>query len=260
QLEQVLQHVGNGRGSRFATAYNVNVASADDSVQAAAMMLAQANGGNTVQVSNRLTAFMSASISTGDIKQSLNGAGADYTGYTIVGGADYLVADSFRVGAALSYGKNEADIDDNRGELDASGLSVMGYATYGEKTGFYADIAGGYTWLDFDNDRKIVIGDLNRLAQSETDGKQWNFAARAGYNIDLNPLIIGPSVEYHYYDLEVDGYSETGANALNMTIDDMDFKSQTIWLGAKASMPIESGNGFIEPHASVHWVKELDDE
>ena len=45
-----------------------------------------------------------------------------------------------------------------------------------------------------------------------------------------------------------------------MTIDDMEFKSQTIWLGAKASMPIISGNGVIEPHASVHWVKELDDE
>lgn len=260
QLEQVLQHAGNGRGSRFASANNVDVASADNSAQAAAMMLAQANGGNSAQVSDRVTAFMSASVSTGDIKQSLNGAGADYTGFTIVGGADYRVVDSFRVGAALSYGKNESDIDDNRGELDASGLSLMGYASYGEQTGFYADVAGGHTWIDFDNDRKIVIGALSRLAQSETDGKQWSFAARIGYNLDLDPVIIGPSVEYHFYDLDVDGYSETGAGALNMTIDDMEFKSQTIWLGAKASMPIVSGNGVIEPHASVHWVKELDDE
>ena len=260
QLEQVLQHIGNGRGSRFATANNVDVASADNSTQAAAMMLAQANGGNSAQVSDRLTAFMSASVSTGDIKQSLNGAGADYTGYTIVGGADYRIVDSLRVGAALSYGKNEADVDDNRGELDASGLSLMAYASYGEQTGFYADVAGGHTWVDFDNDRTIVIGSLSRLAQSETDGKQWSIAARTGYNIDLAPVIIGPSVEYHFYDLDVDGYSETGAGALNMTIDDMEFKSQTIWLGAQASMPIISGNGVIEPHASVHWVKELDDE
>ena len=260
QLEQVLQHIGNGRGSRFATANNVDVATADNSVQAAAMMLAQANGANSAQVSDRFTAFMSASVSTGDIKQSLNGAGADYTGYTIVGGADYRVIDSLRVGAALSYGKNDADIDDSRGELDASGLSLIGYASYGEQTGFYADVAGGHTWIDFDNDRKIVIGALSRLAQSETDGKQWSIAARTGYNFDLTPVIIGPSVEYHFYDLDVDGYSETGAGGLNMTIDDMEFKSQTIWLGAKASMPIVSGNGVIEPHASVHWVKELDDE
>lgn len=258
QLEQVLTHLNNGRGKpSFGNGSAIALASADGGAAAAQML---ANGNGSTQMSDRVSAFLSGSISTGDIDRTMNGAGADYTGYTIAAGADYRLVDSFRIGAALSYGDNSADVEDNRGKLGVSGFSLLGYATYGTETGFYADIAGGYTWLDFDNKRNIMLGALNREANSKTDGKQVSFAAKAGYNFKLDRVIIGPNIQYQLYDLKVDGYSETGAGVLSMTVDDMDFKSQTLWLGGEASLPSAVGSGFIEPRISAHWVKEFKDD
>lgn len=262
QIELVLQHLSNGRSlGNLRNSHSVTASEMGGSAttaEDAASMLAS-SGSNTVQVNDKLTTFMSASASTGDIKSSQNSIGSDYNGYTFVMGADYLIADSLRAGAALSYGKNKADIDDHRGELDAKGYSVMAYGTFGERTGLYADVAAGHTWLDFDNKRNINLGDWNRTAKSSTDGTQWSLAAKTGYNFDLKPLIIGPSVQYHWHDLKVDGYSEKNAGVLSMNVDDMKFKSQTLWLGGQASLPLTLNKGMIEPFASVHWVKEFKD-
>ncbi len=262
QIELVLQHLSNSRSlDNLRNSHSIAASEMDGSAttaEDAASMLAS-SGSNTVQVNDKLTTFMSASVSTGDIKSSQNGIGSDYNGYTFVIGADYLINDNLRAGAALSYGKNKADIDDHRGELDAKGYSVMAYGTYGERTGLYADVAAGHTWLDFDNKRNIDLGDWNRTAKSSTDGTQWSLAAKTGYNFDLEPLIIGPSVQYHWHDLKVDGYSEKNAGVLSMNVDDMKFKSQTLWLGGQASLPLTLNKGMIEPFASVHWVKEFKD-
>lgn len=264
QIELVLQHLSNGRSlSNLRNNHSASASSMDSmgtatSAEEAASMLAN-NGSSVVQLTDRLTTFMSASVSTGDIKSTQNGIGSDYTGYTFVMGADYQIADSLRAGGALSYGKNKADIDDHRGKLDAKGYSVLAYGTFGERTGLYADVAAAHTWLDFDNKRNISIGDFNRQAKSSTDGTQWSFAAKTGYNFDLKPLLIGPSIQYHWHDLKVDSYNEKGAGVLSMNVDDMKFKSQTLWLGGQASLPLAVNNGVIEPFASVHWVKEFED-
>lgn len=258
QLEHVLQHLSAGRGSAPIAASSARPERAEDAGTAAAETFANSDG--SAQVTDRLTVFLSGSLSTGDIDPTLNGAGSDYTGYTITTGADYHVYDSIRLGAAVSYGDNSANIDDGRGELDASAVTLMAYGTFGTDTGLYGDIVGGYSWLDFDNDRNIVIGTLNREASSKTDGKQKSFAAKAGYNFAFGPLVVGPSVQYQYYDLDVDGYSESGAGVLSMTVDDMNFLSETIWLGGQAKYQVPVGNGVIEPRASVHWVKEFKDD
>lgn len=209
--------------------------------------------------SGNLGVFLLGSLTVGGIDATANGAGADLNGYALVGGAEYGLATNVRLGAALGYGQNSGDIDGLRGELEASALTLTGFASFGADTGLYADVAGGYSWVDFDNRRDINIGTLSRTATSQTDGQQWNFAARAGYALPVGPLIVGPDVQYHYYDLEVDGYSESGAGGLSMTVDAMDFSSETVWLGAQLTLPVTSGSGQIEPRASLHWVKEFDD-
>ncbi|TIX51045.1 choice-of-anchor F family protein [Alteraurantiacibacter aquimixticola] len=208
----------------------------------------------------RIAVFLSGSLSTGDIEQSANGAGSDFDGMALAAGADYRLAENLRLGAALGYGQNSADIDFDRGELEVDALTVMGYGSYGADTGFYVDLVGGHSWVDFDNDRDINIGSLSRHASSETDGRQWNFAAKAGYGVELGPVILGPSIQYHYYDLEVDGYAESGAGALSMTVDAMEFASETLWLGGQVELPIASGANSFEPRLSAHWVKEFEDE
>lgn len=266
-VEQVLQHIDSQRGATSAAPAvagqfgpdNIRVASTTNSAEQLAMSLSQ-SGSNSRAVSERLSVFVSGSASTGKFDRTTNGAGSDFDGYSLTAGADYRVQDNLRVGGALSYGQNEASIDDNRGKLEADGVSLLAYGSYGAQTGAYADAVAGYSWLDYDNKRNIAIGNYVRQADSSTDGRQVNIALKGGYNFDLGGVIAGPSVQFQYYDLKVDGYKESGAGVLNMSVEDMDFKSKTVWLGGQARMPLKlKSGGDLEVRGSLHWVKELED-
>ncbi|WP_192813926.1 choice-of-anchor F family protein [Halomonas smyrnensis] len=233
---------------------------ATDSATDVAMALDE-NGDATFAASERSTVFISGSASTGDLDRTENGAGADYNGYSLTVGADYSFTDLLRTGAAVAYGESDAEIEDGRGSLDVDGTSLMVFGSYGGATGLYGDAVLGYSWLDYDNERKIVIGDtVNERAESSTDGEQMSLALRSGYNFVLGSVVAGPSARYQYLDLEVDGYEESGAGVLSMSVDDMDFESSTLWLGGEVSMPIVRDDSFLRPTAHVHWVKEFEDD
>ncbi|WP_158611779.1 choice-of-anchor F family protein [Guyparkeria sp. SCN-R1] len=276
QIEMVLKHLNNGRmvmpagttsGNMNASATSVEdisavrLASSDSSAQGLAGLMAGTGGSNSMEITERFSVFFSGSVSTGDIDNTTNGAGADYNGYALTGGGDYRVTDKTRVGAAIGYGENEGSVNDNRGDLDVDGTTAMIYGSYGSATGLFADAVFGYSWLDYDNDRRIAFGTYNELAESSTDGKQKSFTLDGGYNFEIGRFIAGPSARFQYLDLEVDGYEENGAGVLSMSVEDMDFESRTIWLGGQVAMPIALDNGgFIQPNARLHWVKELEDE
>ncbi|WP_372591236.1 choice-of-anchor F family protein [Guyparkeria sp.] len=276
QVEMVLKHLNNGRlvmpagttGSNMnasATSVEdisaVRLASSDSSAQGLAGLMAGTGGTNSMEITERFSLFFSGSVSTGDIDDTTSGAGADYNGYALTGGGDYRVADKARVGAAVGYGANEGSINDNRGDLDVDGYTAMLYGSYGGVTGPFVDAVVGYSWLDYDNDRRIAFGSYNELAESSTDGKQGSFTIDGGYNFEIGRFIAGPSARFQYIDLEVDGYEETGAGVLSMSVEDMDFQSRTLWLGGQVALPIALDNGgFIQPNARVHWVKEMEDD
>ena len=276
QVEMVLDHLNNGRlvmpagttgGNMNASATPVEdisairLASSDSSAQGLAGLMAGTGGTNSMEITERFSVFLSGSVSTGDIDDTTNGAGADYDGYALTGGGDYRIADQARVGAAVGYGANEGNINDNRGDLDVDGTTAMLYGSYGGVTGPFVDAVFGYSWLDYDNDRRIVFGSTNELAESSTDGTQTSFTIDGGYNFEIGRFTAGPSARFQYLDLEVDGYEETGAGVLSMSVEDMDFQSRTLWLGGQIAMPMLLDNGgFIQPNARVHWVKEMEDD
>lgn len=272
-LEHVKGRLGdqrNGQAAKFeqanggyTTPYqdDFQLVAAGDSGADAAQALAQANTNQSTAVSEKVTAFLIGSASTGEFDQTLNGSGSDFSSYSISAGADYRFSDDVLAGLALSYGQSNGDIDDGRGELELDGTSLMAYGSFGASTGVYFDAVAGYSWLEYDNQRDITIGaDFYRKAKSDTEGEQLNVALELGYNFMVGDFLIGPSVQYQYFDLEVDGYSESGAGVLNMTVDDLDFESESVWVGAEGSMIVETEKGFIEPRMSLYWITELEDE
>lgn len=274
QFDQVLSHLSRGRmgmtgaasGQMNASATSVEdisavrLASADSSPQALAGLMAGTGSNGSMAITDRFSVFFGGSISQGEMDSTTNGAGADYDGYSLTGGADYRFFENARFGAAVGYGENDASVDDNRGDLKVDGTTAMLYGSYGQATGPFVDAAAGYSWLDYDNDRYIVIGDsYNERAESDTDATQRSFTLGGGYNFELGPVIAGPSARFEYHNLDIDGYEETGAGVLSMSVEDMEFKSRTMWFGGQVAMPMElDSGGSIRPHASLHLVKELE--
>ena len=214
----------------------------------------------TVALNDTTSTFISGSASNGSLDSSDNGSGADYSAYSLTVGVDHYLQDQLRVGAALGYGHNEGDVDNNYGNLDLDGYNLTGFVSYGGATGLFTDVLLGYSWLNYDNDRNINIGAEQRKAKSSTDGELSSFAVRSGYNFELGPVIAGPSIRYQYMDLSVDGYTEKDAGVLNMQVDDMSYDSSTLGLGGQMTMPIALESGYLRPYAEAHWVNEFEDD
>ncbi|QOR38312.1 autotransporter outer membrane beta-barrel domain-containing protein [Billgrantia diversa] len=272
KMEGILQHLEALRdpalGVTQVTGTQANISGQADYAMMAATdsaadvaMAFDENGDATFAASERSTVFISGSASTGDLDSTENGAGADYSGYSLTLGADYSFTDELRAGVAVAYGENDGEVVDGRGTLEVDGTSLLAFGGYGGATGLYADAVLGYSWLDYDNERNILIGDtVSERAESSTDGEQLSLTLRSGYNFVLGPVIAGPSARYQYLDLDVDGYEERGAGVLSMSVDDMSFESRTLWLGGEISMPMVRDDIFLRPTAHMHWVKEFEDD
>ena len=273
QFDQVLSHLARGRMGMTGTASGqmnasatsvedisaIRLASSDSSPQALAGLMAGTGSDGSMAITDRFSLFFGGSVSQGDMDSTVNGAGADYDGYSLTGGADYRFFENTRLGAAIGYGENDASVVDGRGDLTVDGTTAMLYGSYGEATGLFVDAAAGYSWLDYENDRHIAFGNYNRMAESDTEGTQKSFTLGGGYNVELGRVIVGPSARFEYHNLDIDGYEETGAGVLSMSVEDMEFKSRTMWFGGQIAMPMELDNGgSIRPHASLHLVKELE--
>ncbi|WP_197408094.1 MULTISPECIES: choice-of-anchor F family protein [unclassified Guyparkeria] len=273
QFDQVLSHLSRSRMGTTGTASGqmnasatsvedisaIRLASSDSSPQALAGLMAGTGSDGSMAITDRFSLFFGGSISQGEMDSTTNGAGADYDGYSLTGGADYRFFENTRLGAAIGYGENDASVVDNRGDLTVDGTTAMLYGSYGQATGPFVDAAAGYSWLDYENDRHIAFGSYDRMAESDTDGTQKSFTLGGGYNFELGRVIAGPSARFEYHNLDIDGYEETGAGVLSMSVEDMEFKSRTMWFGGQVAMPMDLDNGgSLRPHASLHLVKELE--
>ena len=205
--------------------------------------------------------WMQAFGSTADQsdRQGISGFGADTLGITF--GADKLIAENLRVGAAFSYSKVDVDSNNATNTLDIDNLQGTIYGSY-DMGGHYFDGSFSYAKNSYDNRRNITVGAVNRIALADYNADQLILQGQYGqeYTYD-DDIYISPYVGLLYANLDIDGYTETGAGALNLTVDGQSYETLESFLGVSASMEMETGNDTIViPEIHAAWRYEFFDE
>jgi len=76
-------------------------------------------------------------------------------------------------------------------------------------------------------EKNILVGSsINRIAKAEYDGQQYTAYGEAGYYIPAGNINLTPLASLQYTRLHLDGYTETGADALNLKLIN---KTMTCW-------------------------------
>ncbi|MCW2248124.1 outer membrane autotransporter protein [Azospirillum fermentarium] len=201
-----------------------------------------------------------AGVSTGDLTDGLGlwvqpfgyGARQDHRdgqdGYLdrtlgVAVGADVRVADQTRVGLALTY---LASAIDGRGGSSGDRTSVKGgnaslYAQY-EAPSFYVvgQVSAGIS--GYDSRRSIPLTGQ----AADADYRGWQVGVRVDGGV---PLALGggwqatPMAGLAYVHSRVNGYTETGAGALNLSVDDTRNNALTGSLGGRVSYD-HTGDGL----------------
>lgn len=232
--------------------------------------------GDDSTLGGRLGVFLNGRIGSGSKDTTDLEAGYDVDTLGLTLGTDYRLNDRAVIGAALSYGKTEADFDRkpavglSGGSLDSDGYSLAAFASWsGERA--YGDLIGTWGKLDHQSKRRIsytlafnepdpALGDLttnwDETARGDTESDLYSIGASFGYNFGNGPWRFGPLLAVSYLNVDVDGFSEKGAPGLELTYGDQEGESLQLQLGLDLGYTASMSWGVLSPYARFVYINE----
>jgi autotransporter-associated beta strand protein len=169
--------------------------------------------------------------------------GFTYTLGGFIAGLDRKVAPGFRAGVAAGFNAASLYPQGIPGNGTSNTLQFALYGSFNE-TAFYLDALAGYGHSDNRMSRPIVIPGLNqRTAQGYTNANTFFGQLEAGYKLMVAPGFGGfvtPFARLQASTSTQDGFTETGADSLNLTVAARTTQSLRTVLGAQLGAGIEA--------------------
>jgi outer membrane autotransporter protein len=168
-------------------------------------------------------------------------------------GADTLLESNWVVGGALTFARTDVNMDDfrNGDDTNIKTYQLTGYATrnFGN---WYAEGMVAYAKQKYDSSRDTTV---SGIAKGKFDGDQLAARANVGLPFALNDTTtLTPMAGLEWSHLKQDGYTETGAGALSMVVQDETANRVRSVLGAKLATEKALSNGLtLLPSLHATW-------
>lgn len=239
------------------------IPSADMLASAATAALdATERGGSNIDLPNGYAMFFAADVAISETDQPA-GIGADESDVAaLTAGLDYNDGRGLIYGGALSFLQSNVAQDYGLGGRTSSdGLAVSGYGNL-HRGLLYVDGYLTYAMHDFETERTLLLGPNSpATATGETDASQLQLGGTMGYGLNTAASAsIGAVAGLYYINLDIDGYTETGAGALSAVIPSRTIDSLRGQIGAEASFQLQPGNDRLVPILRVVWNHEFMDD
>lgn len=154
--------------------------------------------------------------------------------YGIVFGEDKELNGSDRVGIAVSYVRSNTKNNTGLQESDVDMFQVIGYGSRQLTQDIEMNFQSDMSYTNTSGTRTIDFGGLNKTALSSYDS--YGFHVGGGisklYKID-SVYDISATIRGDYTYVKDDGYSETGADALNLTVNSNSASQLIAYTGTK---------------------------
>lgn len=211
--------------------------------------------------------LMSVQTSETERDETDNETGYESDLQGILAGADYRFNDSLITGFALGYTTDEAEYDNNSGELETKNRSLVAYFTFLPGANAYIDGYIGSASLDFESEREIEFQgtpgspvSFGGTATGDYKGDQTMAGISAGYDWYFGNLSVGGFVAFDVSDTEIDGYDEDGETGFEFSYDDQEIESSLRTVGINVSYDIDQGWGVLVPTFSISKVHQSQDD
>ena len=192
----------------------------------------------------------------GDNDGDSNAPGFDQQQFGFAIGADVAVAEGLLLGLAGGYSDTDLDFDGGN-DLDYEGFQVAAYGSFSPGP-WYLDGMVSYAWYDNDSRRATIGG----TAKGDYDSEVFTTYAETGYAFEIEQFTVTPFAGIGYAHADTDSFTESGAGAFDLSVDDADAESLTSTLGVDFSARLKmSWEVVLIPELRLGWEHEyLDDQ
>jgi len=201
--------------------------------------------------------WLSPQGGAGEIDDTDNAAGLDYTWYGLYGGVDTWFDSQRLLGFALGASRSDADLSDGDARIDSMGLALYGRWQDGKQ---YVDANLNAGFNQTDTSRRVIVGTLQRTATADYDSRSLGFALEGGRRVfEQDDRRITPFAGLRYARLSRDGFTESGADSANLVVDSDTQESLMSRLGVHAEQGTSAGRRKLNWDVSAAWAHEFRD-
>ncbi len=188
-----------------------------------------------------------------DTQTNRTGYSADSYGFQ--SGIDYQPAADLLFGVAFGYDRTDADLNGDRGDIEAQTFRVGPYLIYAPNE-WYLISSVTFGFSEFDARRGMPA--LGRTARADYDGYDVSAFLEGGYDFDLGEnWTITPTTSLQYGYFEHDSFTETGAAAANLKVRSRDSDSLRSRVGASLTGRFGAGGKSVISEFFVGWEHEF---
>ncbi len=174
---------------------------------------------------------------------------------TAIGGDLPIFNDRARLGVSGGYAASDINSKDNSGATDINSYQSAFYGGYIDPAKpYYINGAFSFAYNTYRGKRNIDVGAIRRIANSSYRGQQYSVLLDGGYTFKTKQVNITPLASLQYIHLHIQSYTETGADALNLSVASQDYDMLQSGLGAKFDRPFEVAYGTIIPEVHAKWL------
>ncbi len=158
---------------------------------------------------------------------------------------------TFGVAGGYSHDKFDYRAGTSRGR--GNSWQVGGYVDYAAGV-LDVDLTAAYAHGKYRNTRTINVTSINRVADASFSGNLLKVIGTVGYNADMGGMKLRPFVGVDYSSGHINGFTETGAGALNLTVNRIRTRRTAALVGIDLSSSPGTG---ISPYGRVAYRYDL---
>ncbi|MBL4665698.1 MAG: autotransporter domain-containing protein [Nitrospinaceae bacterium] len=208
----------------------------------------QASGFAGGAAANNYGIWMKPFVNFGDQDQRTGIAGYETETYGLAFGGDVKVGDAKRTTLGISFSYANTDIDSKgagRARTDINSYQGTLYADYTSNK-WYVEGLVGFARNQIDTSRSIAAGNLTAAADYGSNQFMINIGGGMPMEIAKNHFLT-PNASFQYTLVENETYTETGAGALNLRVDQDEVHIAMGIFGARYHTRTEMKSGTLTP-------------
>lgn len=166
------------------------------------------------------------------------------TGLNIAGGYDFS-GDNYVVGLAAGYG--HGTLKYGQGSMDGkdSTYQIGGYGSYSFKP-LVLSLIADYQFGKLSATKTVTIGSVSRVASASSNSHLLTVTGTVGANVETKGISFRPFAGVQYHKGAIDGFTETGAGAADLTVGRIEADRTDLIAGATLSANSGSWRPYVK--------------